>query len=194
MAKTLVVLIAVAITLGASVAARAQPQPDPAPVPKPAPASPAPSTSAPAVTPTTGGGHKRKDRTPRKEKRRPAKPQPPERRAAEIVPAAVQLARLEAGPATAVVTSAITSTPSATVASSAPVASDDSGLPPAAGFALILFLAAVLLALAFAAIPERVLSAVSVRLAESRKDIGLALVLATAAGALISLVLLGAWS
>jgi hypothetical protein len=38
------------------------------------------------------------------------------------------------------------------------------------------------------------LSTVSVRLAESRKDIGLALVVATAAGALISLVLLGAWS
>jgi hypothetical protein len=80
------------------------------------------------------------------------------------------------------------------VAGSPLVASDDTRLPPPDAFALLLVLAAALLALVFAAIPERMLSTVSVRLAESRKDIGLALVVATAAGALISLVLLGAWS
>jgi hypothetical protein len=105
----------------------------------------------------------------------------------------VQLARLAAGPTTAAAAWAIASTPSATLAARPPVAADDNRLPPV-GFALFLVLAAVLLALAFAAIPERMLSAISVRLAESRKDIGLALVLATAAGAVISLVLLGAWS
>jgi hypothetical protein len=106
----------------------------------------------------------------------------------------VQVARLEAGPAAAAAAWAITSTPSATVAVTPPVASDDSRLPPAAGFALLLVFAAVLFALVFAAIPERTLGTISESLAESRKDIGLALVVATAAGALISLVLLGTWS
>jgi hypothetical protein len=113
---------------------------------------------------------------------------------AQIEPAPVQLARLETGPPAAAAVMAMAATPSATIAGSPPVASGGTDSSPAAGFALLLFLAAVLLALAFAAIPERMLSTVSVRLAESRQEIGLGLVVGIAAGALISIILLEAGS
>jgi hypothetical protein len=56
---------------------------------------------------------------------------------------------------------------------------------------LLLLLGGVLAALVFAAIPVRVLSGASPRLAERRPDIGLAMVLIVALGAAVFVVVVG---
>jgi Kef-type K+ transport system membrane component KefB len=66
----------------------------------------------------------------------------------------------------------------------------NNGGSPALGAGFILLLAAACLALAFAAIPGRVLGTVSTRLIERRDDIGLAVVLGMTLIAVMFLVLL----
>jgi hypothetical protein len=64
--------------------------------------------------------------------------------------------------------------------------------PWAAGAGFLFLLGAALLALVFATIPARTLSAISMRLVERRQDIGLAMALTLAASAAIFIILVGA--
>ena len=179
--------MAVAVILGVASAGLAQPAPDPAPVPQPDPTpppAPPPATPSPTVAPAPPPAAESEPPRVSKKPPKPAKKPKPAK--------PVKLAH--APP--------IDARPNAAAPASPPPQPSAAALPAVAlggrkrrritsgPSRLRRPLAAACLALAFAAIPGRVLGTVSTRLTEHRDDIGLAVVVGMTVTAVMFLVLL----
>ena len=183
-AKTLVVPIAAVIILGAVGSALAQPAPDPAPVPKPAaPAPPPVATYQPSVAPTLPTAAESEPRAVTKKPPRPAKKPRPAKPSEPLHARLIDARAGAAAPSSPLARPAVVMPPAAALGDG----NDAGSLAVRAGF--LVLLAAAGLALAFAAIPGRVLRTFSPRLTEHRDDIGFAVALGMTVTSVAFLVL-----
>jgi hypothetical protein len=182
-AKILVVQIAAVIALGAVGSALAQPAPDPAPVPNPptapAPAPPPVATYQESVAPTPP----RAPRPVTKKPPRPAKTPKPAKPSKPLHARLIDARASAAAPSSPLPRPAVVTPPAVALGDG----NDGGSLAVRAGF--LVLLAAACLALAFAAIPGRVLGTLSTRLTERRDDIGFAVALGMTVTAVMFLVL-----
>src|SRR5688500_5457409 len=173
--------------LGAVGSALAQPAPDPAPVPQP-PAAPAPApppvaTHEPSVAPTPPPAAESKARPVPKKPPRPAKEPKPAK------PSKPLHARLVGARAEAAAPSAPLPRPALVTRPAVALGDGNDGGSLAVRAGLVGLLAAACLALAFAAIPGRVLGKYSTRLTGRRGGVGVAVALGMPVTAVMFLVL-----